>query len=445
LEIFVVGAGYVGLTTAVTLASLGHHVVVHDVEPARVSTLRAGRSPIFEPGLEEAIGDGLAKGTLEFTDRSDAPAVTEAAIVCVPTPADDAGILSTATVESVVARLFANLPEATTIAVRSTLSLDGPARLAGIIGDRRGPAVVVNPEFMREGRALEDSRRPSRVVVGWLRADDADTARQFAEVYAPFGAPTIVADAASVVLMKLASNVFLSAKIAFADELARLSDAIGADVGTVVDGLGLDPRIGRAFLDAGPGFGGSCLPEQAAAIAVESARRGVRTPLLDSIAPANSVHQAEIVRVVGGLLAGGLGGARVAVLGLSFKANTDDVRFSPALALIRGLRTAGADVVAYDPVAGAAARRADPQLVAADTADLAVADADAVVVVTEWAEFSALDWSRLAPSMRGDLVYDTRRILSVAAVEAAGLRYVGLGGRPITREAASRVASRVGG
>jgi UDPglucose 6-dehydrogenase len=430
LEIFVVGAGYVGLTTAVTLAQLGHHVVVHDLNPQRTAILRSGRSPIFEPGLEEAIGEGLASGHLAFTDEAAAPAGTEVAMVCVPTPADAQGLLDTRTVESVVVALRASVADDCVIAVRSTLPLHGPERLASMIGGRSGAPIVVNPEFMREGRALDDARRPARVVVGWLGPDDVDAAERLARIYEPLGAPSIVADAASVVLVKLASNVFLSTKIAFADELARLADAIGADVDTVVDGLGLDPRIGRAFLDAGPGFGGSCLPEQAAAIAVETGSRGLDTPLLQSIARSNSAHQAQIVESVDGHLQQGLRGARVAVLGLAFKANTDDVRFSPALAIIRGLRTAGAAVVAYDPVAASAAKLADPELQTAATAAAAVAGADAVVLVTEWSEFASLDWARLAPTMRGDLVYDTRRIMPAADVEAAGLRYVALGRRP---------------
>lgn len=446
MDLFVVGAGYVGLTTAVTLSQLGHRVVVHDVDPTRTATLNEGRSPIFEPGLEDAIRAGLASGLLRFTDVSDAPPETSAALVCVPTPADAEGLLDTTAVESVVVRLLASLPSDRIVAVRSTLPLHGPERLAVAIGDAAGAAVVVNPEFMREGRALEDARRPSRVVVGWLRPADQDAARQFAEVYAPLGAPTIIADAASVVLLKLASNVFLGAKIAFADELARLCDAIGADVGTVVDGLGLDPRIGRAFLDAGPGFGGSCLPEQAAAIAVETASRGLDAPLMGSIARSNSTHQAQIAKAVAGLLHAGLRGARIAVLGLSFKANTDDVRFSPALAIVRALRAAGADVIAYDPVASGGAVRSDPDLRTATTAAEAITGADAVLLVTEWPEFADLDWARLGPSMRGDLVYDTRRILPAADVEAAGLRYVGLGRRAtVARPVVEPVGSSAAG
>lgn len=444
MDIFVVGAGYVGLTTAATLSHLGHRVVVHDLDPERTAILAAGRSPIFEPGLEDAIREGLAAGRLRFTDDAQAPAEAQAAIVCVPTPATAEGLLDTRAVESVVVRLLSALPADRIIAVRSTLPLHGPERLAAAVGGALGAAVVVNPEFMREGRALDDARHPSRVVVGWLRPIDAEAARRFAAVYEPLGAPLIVADAASVVLMKLASNVFLGAKIAFADELARLSDAIGADVGTVVDGLGLDPRIGRAFLDAGPGFGGSCLPEQAASIAVEAERRGIDAPLMGSIARSNTAHQAQIVAAIKRHLPRGLERARVAVLGLSFKANTDDVRFSPALAIIRGLREAGADVIAYDPVSAAAARRADPTLRTVTNAAEAIREADAVVVVTEWAEFATLDWEQLAPTLRGDLVYDTRRILAAGDVEAAGLRYVGLGRRPgASRDIAAPAGSRV--
>jgi UDPglucose 6-dehydrogenase len=379
--------------------------------------------------VDDALRDLTASGHLRFTTDAAADAANQFAFVCVPTPLDRDGLLDTSIVESVVTRLRGSLPADATIAVRSTLPLHGPQRLAEVVAASAGagPAVVVNPEFMREGHALTDAGHPSRVVVGWLDPAGEPSARAVAELYAPLEAPTIVGDARSMVLIKLASNVFLGMKIAFADELARLSDAVGADVATVVDGLGLDPRIGRSFLDAGPGFGGSCLPEQAAAIAVETARRDLRTPLLSSIAESNDLHQVEIVRALGEVLEGGLAGKRVGLLGLAFKANTDDVRTSPALAIARELRRQGAEAVAYDPVAAANARRADPRLETVPSAAAAVDGADAVLLVTEWAEFRSLDWAALAPSMRGDLVYDTRRVLDGAAVTAAGLRYIGLG------------------
>ncbi|HYK95361.1 MAG TPA: nucleotide sugar dehydrogenase [Candidatus Dormibacteraeota bacterium] len=428
MQLFVIGAGYVGLTTAIGFAELGHVVSVHDIDQERLAMLSEGRSPIFELGVDAALRRGLADGLLRFTSAELPSAETDIAIVCVPTPFDEAGLLSTTIVEAVVARLLAAMGPSRTIVVRSTMPLHGPERLEALAGDRGDrPSIVVNPEFLREGRALADFAAPSRVVVGALASRDRRAAQQFGDLYAPLGAQLIVTDARSAALVKLASNVFLGAKVAFADELARLCDATGADVTVVADGVGLDPRIGRAFLDAGPGFGGSCLPEQAMSIAAETSRRGMSAPFLSSIATSNATHQEALVSQVGELLPAGLDGARVGLLGLAFKANTDDVRRSPALALAAGLRQRGATVVGFDPVAAAAARAADPALLTAASAIQAAAGADGLVVATEWPEFGSLDWSRLAATMRGDLVYDVRRIVDAAAVRAAGLRYVALG------------------
>jgi UDPglucose 6-dehydrogenase len=441
VDLMVVGAGYVGLTTAVGFVGLGHRVTVHDIDADRIALLKAGETPIFEPGLEAALRDGAAAGRLSFTSEPAPSDLVEMVVVCVPTPIAANGMLDTAIVESVVARLLGELGPGRTIVVRSTLPLDGPDRLEAISsGPARAP-IVINPEFMREGRALADFVTPSRVAVGYLRPADRAAAEAVARLYASLDAPLVVADARSIVLVKLASNVFLSLKIAFADELARLCDAIGADVSVVADAVGQDPRIGRAFLDSGPGFGGSCLPEQAAAIAAETARRNVGSPLLSAIATSNTTHQDELVTSIGALLRAGLPNARIALLGLAFKANTDDVRHSPALALARGLRARGATVTGYDPVANAAARRADPRLVVATSAIDAADGADAVVVATEWEEFAGLDWHAIAGAMRGDLVYDTRRRLDGAAVAAAGLRYVELGRAAIADADAAPIPS----
>jgi UDPglucose 6-dehydrogenase len=247
-----------------------------------------------------------------------------------------------------------------------------------------------------------------------------------------------MADARSVALIKLATNVFLAAKVAYANELARICDVVGADVDTVADGIGLDPRIGRAFLNAGPGYGGSCLPEQAVALSLITAARDIPTPLIEAVSRSNETHQRAIVSRLASLLGGsgvadsartgtGLTGCRIALLGLAFKANTDDVRESPALSLARYLRQAGATVVGTDPQAIAKARLADPDLLTADTVAAAVEGADAVLVATEWREFSDLDWPDLAARMAGDLVYDTRDIVPSEEVRAAGLRYASLG------------------
>ncbi|MFL5779411.1 MAG: UDP-glucose dehydrogenase family protein [Chloroflexota bacterium] len=441
MDLLVVGAGYVGLTTAVGLARLGHRVAVHDVDEARVAQLASGQAPIFEPGLEDALRDGLHAGRLSFTADPTPPPGIVAAIVCVPTPVVDDGVLDGSLVEAVVARLLESLGPDTTIAIRSTLPLHGPDRLIEVTAGRSRPPVIVNPEFMREGRAMADFAAPSRIAVGYLRPTDRSAAEAFVEVYASLDAPVVVADAKSVVLTKLASNVFLGMKIAFADELARLCDAIGADVAVVADGLGLDPRIGRSFLDSGPGFGGSCLPEQAAAIAVETASRDVVAPLLSAVAVSNRAHQDEVVGSIARLLPNGLAGARVALLGLAFKAQTDDVRHSPALVIARALRARGADVVGFDPAANETALRADRDLRTAPTAAEAIEGADAVVVTTEWPEFASLDWASLARRMRADLVYDTRRRLDADAVRSAGLRYVGLGRAAVERDNRSAIAS----
>lgn len=435
MNLFVVGAGYVGLTTAAVFARLGYVVVVHDVDERRIETLRAGNSPIFEPGVADAIREGLANDGLRFTTDPAPPASTDVALVCVPTPTGPDGLLDISGVESVVIWLRDRLAADRTIAVRSTLPLHGPERLE-VHADVGGPAILVNPEFMREGSALADAGKPSRVVVGWLRPEHRPQAAHLADLYAPLGAPTLIADARSVVLLKLASNVFLAAKITFANELARISDAIGADISTVADGLGLDPRIGRSFLEAGPGVGGSCLPEQAEAIGVETASRDLRTPLMSSIARANDVHQAEIARTIAARLPSGPENARIALLGLAFKANTGDIRNSPALALARELRSLGANVVGYDPVAELPSSALD--LEAVPTVVNATTGADAVVVVTEWSEFADLDWPTLARAMRGRLVYDTRRIVDAGAVRAAGLDYAGLGQATSERAEAAR-------
>jgi UDPglucose 6-dehydrogenase len=432
MHLFLVGAGHVGLVTAVGLARLGHRVTVADIDGPRIDGLRAGRSPIFEPGLEEAIrtaGDGLT-----FTTELRPPPDAAYSFVAVGTPLGPDGPLATVHVETVVGGLLEQTGPEHTIVVRSTLPMSGPEALSRLRGDRaNSPAIVTNPEFMREGSALRDFERPGRIVAGWLDERDRAAAQRVLELYSGLDAPTLVADAQSVALIKLASNVFLAMKIAYANELARLCDVFGASAPVVSDGLGLDERIGRAFLDAGPGFGGSCLPEQAVALAAIAAGAGIPAPLIDAVAAANGAHQRAIVRRLATLLVASaedvtaLRGRRIALLGLAFKANTDDVRESPALAIAAELRAAGAEVVATDPRAADAATRADPSLRVAASPEAAADGVDAVLVVTEWPEYGALDWRRIASAMDGDLVYDTRAVVDGAAVTAAGLRLERLG------------------
>jgi UDPglucose 6-dehydrogenase len=432
MHLFLVGAGHVGLVTAVGLAKLGHRVTVSDIDAARIEGLRAGRSPIFEPGLEDAIR--AAGDRLEFATDLLPPADAPFSFVAVGTPFGPDGPLALDHVEQVVGELLEHVAPDHVIVIRSTLPMSGPAELVALRSSRGGSAsIVTNPEFMREGSALRDFERPGRIVAGWLEERDRAAAERVLQLYAAIDAPTLVADAPSVALIKLASNVFLAMKIAYANELARLCDAFGATAPLVSDGLGLDERIGRSFLDAGPGFGGSCLPEQAVALASIAAIAGVSSPLIDAVAISNGVHQRAIVDRLEALLTGddaggeALRGRRIALLGLAFKANTDDVRQSPALAIAAELRAAGADVVGTDPRAGISATRADPALDVVTSPLDAAAGADAVLVVTEWPEYADLDWQAIAGEMRGDLVYDTRDVADPAAVAAAGLRLERLG------------------
>ena len=444
MHLFLVGAGHVGLVTAVGLARLGHRLTVADVDAARIQGLVSGVSPVFEPGLDEAIGAGVATGELTFTTDVRPPADVRFSIVTVSTPTGPDGPLSTANVEAAMAAILDTVGEDHTIVIRSTLPIDGPDRLlAAVAGRANRPAIVTNPEFMAEGSAMANFDRPDRIVAGWLEPRDHEAAVAVLSLYEGLSAPTLVADARSVALIKLASNVFLAAKVAYANELARICDASGANIDTVADGIGLDARIGRAFLNAGPGFGGSCFPEQAVGLAQVSATLGLPTPLIDSVSRSNDAHQRSIVEALSGLLGGrdadpgsrltALRGRRVALLGLAFKANTDDVRESPALALARHLREAGASVVATDPRAIAKARLTDPALETVASVGEAADGADAILVATEWREFAELDWTGLAARMRGDLVYDTRNIVNAREVRAAGLRMATLGRPQPTR------------
>jgi len=433
MDLFVLGAGHVGLVTAVGFARLGHRVTVADIDGPRIDGLRAGRAPIFEPGLDAALTELSER--LSFTMDVVPPVGIRHSFVAVGTPLGPDGPLSIDHVVSAVAQLLAATGPDHVIVVRSTLPMDGPAALAALRGEgAQTAAIVTNPEFMREGSALRDFARPGRIVAGWLAERDRAAAAEVLGLYAGIDAPTLVADARSVALVKLASNGFLALKIAYANELARLADAFGADASVVADGMGLDERIGRSFLDAGPGFGGSCLPEQAIALSSMARAAAVPAPVLDAVAQANDAHQRAIVARLGRLIAGGTGDSasplrdrRVALFGLAFKANTDDVRESPALAIAARLREAGALVAATDPRAAMQALRSDPALTIAESPVEAAAGADAVVVATEWAEYRDVDWSAVAGAMRGDLVFDLRRIVDRPAAEAAGLRVVVLG------------------
>jgi UDPglucose 6-dehydrogenase len=444
MDLAIVGSGYVGLVTAACLAHLGHRVMCIDIDASRVERLLSGDVPIHEPGLDELVADGLARGRLAFSTDAASAAGRDLLIVCVGT-LDAADEWSPTIVHAAVRGLAADPSLPRGIVVRSTL-LPGTAR--ALAQDMRAvdPTVRIahNPEFTREATAVADFLAPDRVVIG---VDDVGTdpaADQLADnvrrVYAPLAARTLVTDLTSAETIKLASNVFLAAKITFANELSRLCAATGADVSAVVDGMGMDERIVRNFLSPGPGFGGSCFPSQARALPELAREHGVRAPLMEAVWPSNLVQGEWLLDGVERALDRPLAGLRVALLGLTFKADTDDLRESPSLRIGQLLLDRGAHVAAYDPMAldAGVAQLGDGRsalVEASASPEDALRGADAVVVATEWHEFSQLDWATVAPTMRGHVVADARRVVDVRAATAAGMEVLSLGVPDRSREA----------
>jgi UDPglucose 6-dehydrogenase len=437
MRLAIVGAGYVGLVTAACLAHVGHDIVCLDVDAARIERLRHGDLPVHEPGLDDLVADGLANGRLRFAVEYPEIRDADMVVICVGTlDAEEEwnGDIVRAAVRSIASD--PTLPRS--IVIRSTLL---PGTAVGIAREVRAvdPNVRLahNPEFTREAVAVKDFLAPDRVVVGVDGHDDGAAGTALADalrvVYAPLDAPVVVTDLTSAETIKVASNVFLAAKITFANEISRLTAATGADAAAVVDGMGLDKRIVRSFLSPGPGFGGSCFPSQARALPRVAASLGVQTPLMDAIWQSN-VSQTDwlldgLERASGRPIAG----MRVALLGLTFKAGTDDLRESPAIRLGGALLERGASVAAFDPVSletGVAlliAGGADVPVEASRSAADACAGADAVVVATEWPDFAALDWAVIAPTMVGRVIVDGRSVVDAEAASAAGLRVIALG------------------
>ena len=442
MHITVVGLGYVGLVTAACLAEWNHRVTGIEADPNRVDALTSGRLPFHEPGLDDMVARHLDSGQLLLRNASstaDAVSNADAVIVAVGTH-DGNGGWQTETMRKALAGLVPHLRPGTPLIVRSTLPPEFVTTLDRIVGKLRGRPtpdvpVLLNPEFTQEGRALADFMKPSRVICGVVHDPEDAGVQLVRELYVATDAPFVVMPAIDASFSKLGSNLFLATKISFANELAALCDAYGARVDTVVDAMAFDPRIGRAFLGAGAGFGGSCLPHQVT-MTVKTARvAGLPTPLLAAVDEINQAQRAHLVGRVEELIAD-LGGARIALLGLTFKPDTDDLRDSPALTVATLLLERGASVVAYDPMTNAAERAAGmiSGLEIAGSIYEALTDADGVVLVTDWAEFSDVDWAYARRLMRQAHVIDGRNFLDDRAVLDAGFSYTAFGrgrGRPL--------------
>jgi UDPglucose 6-dehydrogenase len=420
----VIGTGYVGLVTAAGFAELGSEVWCVDIDAAKVERLRRGEVPIYEPGLEELLkrnGDRLHFST------DLAPALERARLlfVAVGTPPTYSGDADLSAVHAVVDAIPASDGHA--LVMKSTVPCGTGASIQRVFGEqgKGGLRYVSCPEFLKEGSAVKDFMHPDRVVVG----DNGDWAGgAVLDLYAPLEAPIVRTDIASAEMVKLASNAFLATKISFINEIANVCEETGADVVEVARGMGLDDRIGPKFLQAGIGFGGSCFPKDVDALKQLAGNSGYHFQLLTAVIEVNELQKRRVIGKLHKHL-GGLVGKRVALLGLAFKPNTDDMREASSLVLSARLNADGAIVSAYDPIAEEQARKLVSGIEFAASPVDAVSGADAVVLVTEWSEFLELDWKQVAEAMSGTLVIDGRNALAPEAVRAAGLVYEGIGRR----------------
>ncbi|MGK2849934.1 MAG: UDP-glucose dehydrogenase family protein [Candidatus Limnocylindrales bacterium] len=419
----VIGAGYVGLVTAVGMASLGHTVELVETRVDRLEALRAGRSPLHEQGLQDALSDRLREGRLTVQDRPVADA--EVVLVCVGTPIGVDGRSDLSQLRSALQAISGRRGRPVPIVIRSTIP-PGSTREAVAWATADTAHVLTNPEFLRQGTALADFGAPSRIVIGCF--DDVDPAalETVRGLYDRVTAPVLVVDVAAAELIKNGANAFLALKLSFTNEMAALAEEYGTDIDTVLAGLSLDPRIGSSYMRPSYGFGGSCLPKELQALAVAGQARGLPMHVTIAASNANDAQQRRFADRIDGFV-DGVAGRQIAVLGLAFKAGTDDVRDSPALALARRLVERGGIVRAYDPQAGANARREFPALEVVDDAEVALDGADAVVIATEWPAFAELDWAGMRRTLSRLQVIDGRRLLDPVHMRSLGYRYLALG------------------
>jgi UDPglucose 6-dehydrogenase len=438
VKITMTGTGYVGLVTGACLAEVGNNVLCLDIDRDKIDVLNSGGVPIHEPGLPEMIRRNIAAGRLRFTTDVDA-AVRHGTMqfIAVGTPPDEDGSADMkhviAAARSIGARMTdykvvvdkSTVPVGTADRVRETITAELVAR-----GAQVPFAVVSNPEFLKEGAAIEDFMRPDRVVIG---ADDERAIMLLRAVYSPFQRSherLLVMDVRSAELTKYAANAMLATRISFMNELANLADTLGADIEQVRQGIGSDPRIGYHFLYPGAGYGGSCFPKDVRALQFTARQHGQPLRILAAVEAVNEAQKSRLIEKVAMRLGTDLSGRKIALWGLAFKPNTDDMREAPSLAIVQGLVERGAAVVVYDPVAMDEARRvfaSVPGLSFAASPLDAVAGADALLVVTEWQEFRSPDFAELRRRLKQPLVFDGRNLYDPALARAAGLEYFGIG------------------
>jgi UDPglucose 6-dehydrogenase len=427
-DICVVGTGYVGLVTGVMFADLGNSVTCIEIDQRKLAMLRDGQSPIYEPGLEELLKRNQDAGRLRFTDSYE-EAVPDAdfVFITVGTPMGENGAADMQYVEAAARSIGKHLKKPSIIIDKSTVPVGTGDWVTELVQSEAGDkpfAVVSNPEFLREGSAVNDFGRPDRIVLG---STNREAAEQVAELHAPLQAQVIITDLRTAEMIKYASNAFLATRISFINEIASICEQLGADVKEVARGMGADKRIGPHFLEAGIGYGGSCFPKDVLALHHMAASAGCHPQLLQAVMDINRDARHSFVRKVTQLLGEDLSGKTIGVLGLAFKPNTDDMREAASVDIIKRLQERGASIRAYDPVAMEVAQEMMPDVLYCATAYDVAKGADVLLVVTEWNEFKQLDFDKIKRFMRQPIVLDGRNVYEPETMEERGFTYRGVG------------------
>ena len=445
MRVAIFGTGYVGLVTGACLAEVGNQVICVDINVAKIDGLNRGEIPIFEPGLDDLVERNRLAGSLRFTtDAKTAVAFAEIIFIAVGTPPDEDGSADLRYVLSVAGEIGQHLARYAVVVNKSTVPVGTADKVRVCLGKGltdRGIElefdVVSNPEFLKEGDAVKDCMKPDRIVIG---TSSARAVRALKQLYAPFNRNherMVLMDERSAELTKYAANAMLATKISFMNELANIAERVGADIESVRLGIGSDPRIGYAFIYPGIGYGGSCFPKDVQALGRTAGQVGYSTRILDAVEAVNYDQKGKLFELISRHFEGRLAGRVIAIWGLSFKPNTDDMREAPSRSLIQALWAAGAKVRAFDPEARAEAERVlgtREDLVFADDAHAALDGADALAIVTEWKVFWSPDFAQIAAALSEKVIFDGRNIFDPKAVEAAGIAYYGIGrGRSVAR------------
>ena len=428
-KLCVIGTGYVGLVTGTCFADMGHQVTCLDINEERINLLNNGIMPIYEPGLKQIVDQNVEAGRLDFTTSyPEALMDSEFAFIAVGTPSSEDGEADMQYVKAAATSIARNLDHPIIIVNKSTVPVGTGDWVAEIIKDLNGEvttqfSVVSNPEFLREGSAVMDFMKPDRVVLG---STDLDAANQVAELYQALRCEIMITDLRTAEMVKYASNAFLATRISFINEMANICETLGADVREVARGMGMDKRIGPAFLDAGLGWGGSCFPKDVKALAHMAFTHDTHPQLLQAVMDINFNQRKHAVDKLENAL-GSVSGKTIGVLGLSFKPNTDDTRYSPSLDIIKMLIDKGAKVQGYDPQAMTISKKEVPELDLCQNPYEVAQDADALLLATEWNEFKSLDFDRIKANMRGNVILDGRNIWNGEELQEMGFTYFGMG------------------